>query len=265
MTEIPRDRYGRPLIVPLGPLGLPMLDKPHVAYTRVSSFGEVLEDKYNLSRWQQRMVAKGLALRPDLYLAASATPLENKFKLNTIAEQAMEAAGAHTKANIGTELHSLTELVDRGEELPETLPSEHRASLDAYAELACRFEMTAIERFMVCDELQAAGTPDRLGRSLFDHAPEVQVLDLKTSGSANYLSKYACQLAIYAHSQFYDPESGQRTPVLLDEHTGWIFHVPQGEGTAQLFKVDLKQGWEAALLAADVRKYQKKKGLVTAA
>lgn len=233
-------------------------------YTRVSKFGEVLEDHYHLNLWKHRMIIHGLGRRPDLYLAATATPLENKTKLNSIAEQAMEASGASQKAAIGTELHALTERVDRGEELPE-LPAEHKASLEAYEEISARFQHVAIERFMVNDELQAAGTPDRLVRSLFDHNPDVQIYDLKTNGSSNFLSKYAVQLALYAHSQFYDPETGERTPVLIDERTGWIVHMPQGAGTAQLYKVDLQAGWEAALLAADVRKYQKKKGLVTAA
>lgn len=210
------------------------------------------------------MVAKGLALRKDLYLAATATSLENKFKLGQIADQAMEAAGASEKAAIGTELHALTELVDRGEDLP-VLPDEHQASLDAYREIACRFEMVAAERFMVCDELQAAGTPDRLVRSLFDHRPDVQVYDVKTNSSSYYLSKYAVQLALYAHSEFYDPATDIRTPVSIDQNTAWIAWMPQGEGRAELFLVDISAGWEAALLAADVRKWQKKKGLVTAA
>ena len=257
-TEVQRDRWGRPLITP------PDGGRP-VAYARSSSFGDVLEDKFHLAKWQQRMVAKGLALRPDLYMAATTTPLDNKSKLNAIADDAITAAGGSAKSTIGTSLHALTEAIDCGEPLPP-YPAEYAAGLDAYREIAARFEMVAIERFMVCDELQVAGTPDRLVRDAFDTAAtELEVFDLKTNGSANFLGKYAVQLAIYAHSVYYDPATGEREPVQINQRIGWIAHMPQGEGSCQLYRVDLERGWQSALLAAEVRAHQKAKGLVVPA
>ena len=258
-VEVPRDRYGRPLIQPAAG------GKP-VAYDRASSFGDVLEDKYHLSKWQQRMVAKGLTARPDLYLAASTTPLVEKSKLDRIAEQAIEAAGGTAKSTIGTSLHALTEYIDRGEDLPP-YPAEYAKDLDAYREITARFEHVHIEQFMVCDQLKVAGTPDRLSRSAFDtlHDGSMFVYDLKTNGNANFLDKYASQLAIYSRSVLYDPATGGRTPVDLDQHVGWIVHMPQGEGRCDLYRVDLEAGWQAALLAAEVRAYRKKKHLVVPA
>lgn len=276
MTDIQRDRYGRPLVIP------PDGGRP-VAYNRASSFGNVLDDVTNLTKWQLRMAAKGLTDRPDLYLAVLATPLDDKYKLNDLIQQAIEHAGGSRAATTGTALHQLTELIDLGQPLP-VVPEQHRADLDAYRRVTSRFEMVHIEKFMVCDELQVAGTPDRLMRDLTapipapterldlwgnlyeDEDPQLLLVgDLKTGGHAGYLGKYASQLAIYAHSDLYDPATGDRTPVDVDRETGWVFHMPAGEGRCDLYRLDLKAGWDAALLAADVRAYRKRKSAAVAA
>jgi predicted RecB family endonuclease len=105
--EIPRDRYGRPLVVPPGG-GRP------TAYTRCTRYVGVMEDLYNLHRWDERNVALGLADRPDLVLAVSAHR-DDKEKLNQIVSDAKEAAKAKAAAEIGTSLHKLTERLDRGQ------------------------------------------------------------------------------------------------------------------------------------------------------
>lgn len=251
-VEVQRDRWGHPLITPPGG------GKP-VPYMRASSFGDVLEDRTNLERWKTRMAVKGLALRPDLYLSATATPLENKSALNKIAEQAIESAGGSTASNIGSALHSLTEQIDRGEAVGP-IPPQYADDLEAYRQATQNFGMSYIECFMVCDELQVAGTPDRL---LYDNNdfPMLRVGDLKTSGTANYLDKHASQLAIYAHSDLYDPATGEREPVAVAHDYGYIFHLPAGQGQFGLYRLDLEAGWEAAQLAADVRRWRKRKGI----
>ena len=52
--EIPRDRWGRPLITPVGG------GKPE-PYTRVSTLAKTLDDKTALSKWMCRQTAIGLA------------------------------------------------------------------------------------------------------------------------------------------------------------------------------------------------------------
>lgn len=261
-VEVPRDRWGRPLI---------QVGDKKVPYARASSFGDVLDDMSNLAKWKTRMAVKGLALRPDLYLAASATPLENRAALNKLAEQAIEHAGGSSKANIGTALHAITEQIDRGEAVGP-IPQEYADDLEAYRLGIEQFEIAHIERFMVCDELQVAGTPDRLIREVwasmdsseYDIGPQ-RIGDLKTGGSADYLHKHAVQLAIYAHSDFYDPSTGEREAVDVAKDYGYIFHLPAGQGHFGLYKLDLEAGWQGALLAADVRKYRKRKGVCTPA
>jgi hypothetical protein len=237
-----------------------------IAYTRASSFGDVLDDRSNIEKWKIRHVIKGLVNNAKLFMQASATPIENKSDLNKIAEQAMEEAGASRASDTGTLLHSLTEQVDSQGRFLGPIPPEHANDINAYIRgVKDRFAFNHIERFMVCDELQAAGTPDRLGfRMEVEYLDVVQrVCDLKTSASANYLDKHAVQLAIYAHSDFYDPATGERESVDVAKDYGYIFHLPAFQGTFQLFKLDLEAGWEGALLAADVRKWRKRKGICT--
>jgi hypothetical protein len=264
-VEIPRDRWGKPLIIPADG------GKP-VPYYRASSFGDVLDDRSNLEKYLRRMAVKGISLRPELQLAVSTTSLDEKWKLNSLVEQGIEAAGGGRKASIGTSLHTLTEMLDRGEELP-AYPAEYGADLAAYETATRMFEHVAIERFVVCDELGVAGTPDRVSvatEDLWFQTPLKRgfprITDLKTGGNGDYLGHYAVQLAIYAHSEYYDPESGERTPIEgVSQDWGVIFHMPSGEGRCDLYAMDLVAGWEGALLAADVRKWRRKKGLSVAA
>ena len=147
--DIQRDRFGRPLVVP------PEGGRP-VAYTRCTTYVDALEDKYNLQRWQQRMVAIGMADRPDLVLAAGAHR-DDKAELGRIVDQAMDAAQAHAAAGVGTSLHRLTEQLDRGQ-IPGPVPEAYRADLDAYAAATAKLEIVDIERFSVLDELKIGGT-----------------------------------------------------------------------------------------------------------
>jgi len=119
---IERDRYGRPKVIPPDQGA----DAKKVSYTRCTTFVSVLEDRYNLEKWLQRMVATGLAQRPDLVLAAAAAQ-DNKSKLNGLCDDAIEAAKGKAAATTGTALHTLTEMLDRGQPLPTqskpTLPA----------------------------------------------------------------------------------------------------------------------------------------------
>lgn len=269
--EVPRDRFGKPLIIPPGG-GRP------VPYYRASSFGDVLDDKSNLEKYLRRMAVKGLTLKPELHLAVSTTPLTEKWKLNQIVEQAIEAAGGGAKASVGTSLHTLTEMLDRGQPLPP-YPAGYRPLLEAYVAATKPFTHHCIEEFVVCDDLGVAGTPDRVSwlteQVEFEAPPfylvpgTLRIGDLKTGGHPDYLGKYATQLAIYAHSHLYNPATGERRPIhdtlRVDQDWGVIFHAPSDSEKCDLYAVDLQAGWEGALLAADVRKWRKRKGLAVIA
>ncbi|MGH9023885.1 MAG: hypothetical protein ACRDV9_12430, partial [Acidimicrobiia bacterium] len=64
--KVPRDRWGRYLVIPEG-------KKDPVPHQRVTTFAKLLDDRYGLEKWALRMTAKGLAQRPDILAQVAAT------------------------------------------------------------------------------------------------------------------------------------------------------------------------------------------------
>lgn len=245
-VTVPRDRWGRPTI-------------NGRSYTRASTLAKVLDDTRALIDWNARQTAIGLSKSPDLIaLAATANPTD-KGTLNRVVEQAKERAATTAAAGIGTAVHSATEMLDRGETL-DGLPASIQADARAYQAKMRAYGLRplAAEIFVVCDEIGAAGSFDRLvagpSRSLIG--------DLKTSGNPD-THKYAglawsIQLAIYAHAKPWHPDKGILEWADLglpepDRQRGVVIHIVQGTGDVRLFTVDLAAGWLAAKLAAEVR------------
>ena len=248
-TDIPRDRWGRPMI--MQPNG------KRIAYRRTTTFVGCLEDTYNLMAWKNRMVAYGMGQRKDLVLAAAATDPGDKKQLNEIADKAVEHAQGSAAATIGTALHALTERVDNGQPLG-VIPAEYMADLDAYHEATRHIDWLGIETFRVHDKFQVAGTADRIGRI----NGRTMIFDIKT-GSIDYPHKMAMQLAMYAHSTPYDIGTDTRTidPEPIDQHYGIIIHLPAGQGRCELHEIDISKGWGAVLLAKKVWDWRNTKGL----
>ncbi|MGJ9505407.1 hypothetical protein ACX3T3_03915 [Actinotignum schaalii] len=251
--NIPRDRWDRPLITPVGG------GKP-VAYTRCTTYVDALDDKANLMMWKARMAARGIAGREDLALQVKGIPdpdsPEGKKKLNKIVEAAQEHAGATSAATIGTELHAFTERLDRGEEITN-IGEPWQSDIDAYQAMRDQagLEVVDIETFVVNDKLKIGGTFDRIYRV----DGKNYVGDLKT-GSVDWgAGKFAMQLAVYANSQLYNPETFERTPLDVDRDYGIIVHLPKGENTCKLYWLNIKAGWENVHLATKVRQYRSHK------
>lgn len=249
--EIARDRYGRPIIKPLSG------GKP-VSYTRCTTFAGMLEDTFNLSRWQMRMTALGLVDRPDLQLAVAAHR-DDKSRLNDLCGEALEAAQAHAAATIGTALHGLTEQHDRGtlEDLTK-VPAAYRADIEAYIAATAPLEVVQIETFGVLDDLKIAGTWDRIvkvgGRNF--------IADLKTGSIDFGIGKIAIQLAIYSRCKRYDITAGTRHRLPdVDQDRAIIIHLPAGTGTCKLVEVDIAAGWTAVDLARQVKAWRSRRDL----
>jgi len=255
---VPRDRWGRPLVVP--PDG-----GPPVAYTRCTTFVGVLEDTYQLSLWQQRMVAIGMAERPDLQMAAYALrdaqrsgDKQGKRELNKICSKAIEVAGGSVAANTGTALHSLSEKVDRGEDLGP-VPEVFKADLRAYWSATRELEVVAVEDFVVVDDLRVGGTFDRLVKYRGRH----YIADIKTGGIDFGIGKIAMQLSMYSRGVRYDHTTQERSPLPEDvsQERGIVIHLPAGQQRCTLHWVDLAAAWDAIGLAAQVREWRARKGL----
>lgn len=244
-VDIPRDRWGRPLIAPVDG------GKP-IPYTRVSTLAKALDNKDGLTKWKQRQVVIGLGLRPDLAAVAAAVG-DDKRKIDEIVESAMSAAQSDRAANVGTAIHALTEQVDDGVE-PGTLPQQFQADLYAYRAAMADIEIVAKETFVVTDEVQAAGTFDRLVR-----LPDgrVVIADIKTGASEpDYPHGATQQCAIYSRGHLYDPDKGRvgHLPALgVDQAAGLLIHMPAGIGRCDLYLLDLNVGWQLANVSVAVR------------
>lgn len=249
-----RDGYKRPLVIPREG------GKP-VPYRRCTTYIDVLESTHNLMRWGQRQVAVGLALRPDLVMQAAVVrdpeSEAGKKALDRVVEAAQEAAGASAKATIGTALHNLTEQLDRGE--AAVIPESAFADIAAYKAATAAWTMADIEVFVVNDELKVGGTFDRV----MELGGIRWIADLKTGRIDYAASKIAMQLAVYANSERYNPETGERTPLGVDRARGFVIHLPAGEGVCTMHSADLRAGWDGVLLAANVWAWRSRKGLLT--
>lgn len=252
-VEIPRDRFGRPMVMPPG------RGTRRVAYRRTTTFVGCLDDMNGLMKWKARQVALGMGQRKDLVLAAAAANPQDKKLLGDIAERATEHALSSAGATTGTALHSLTERVDRGQQLGY-VPAEYEADIEAYQKATAGIEFVGIEAFRVHDDWKVAGTADRIGRL---HG-RLMIMDIKT-GSIDYPHKMAMQLAMYAHSVPYDIPTDTRgqDPETVDPNRGIIIHLPAGEGRCDLYEIDLSGGWGACILAKKVWDWRGTKNLTT--
>jgi hypothetical protein len=293
-NEVPRDGLGRPRIL----LDCPICDKTGKvpsekvagrmnkcpkckgetrimnSYTRTTTYIDCIEDKSNLQMWHKRMVLIGAALDPTLTdgvldrfeaLSDEEKAKEAKDWLNRRAESAAEKAGASEKADKGTFLHGLSELVDEGKELPDDVDFGDVIDMDSYRRATTDFNIVHMEKLVVLDEFKVAGTPDRISTWHGSEplvAPdghvfaedELIITDLKT-GTVDYGAlKMAMQLAIYAHSKLYDPETGKREDLgKINLEWGIIMNCPAGSGETTLYWADLTMGWAAVRIAREIR------------
>lgn len=90
-------------------------------FTRVSTIAHTVPDTFHLDLWEKRMVAKGMAIWPDLVTAGRKLHVtKDKARLNALATAAKEIACLHEasgtfKANLGSVLHACAERMERGQ------------------------------------------------------------------------------------------------------------------------------------------------------
>lgn len=252
-------------------------------FTRATTFAKSISDTFTLSMWQQRMVGKGVSMRPDLLAAFASTPLEDREKLNRLAEAAKETAGAKAGANLGTAVHAFTEQVDRGELTAEKVPSPWDRDVRAYSGLLDQEGLEVIpefiERIVLCKSLDGkgiAGTFDRIvrvtktvdvriGGDIVTLNPgELVIFDLKTGKDLEYgWLEIAVQLAIYGNAEhIFDKSSKTWEPMPeVRRDVAIVLHLPVGQGKAEIHGIDIAQGKVLGLLCAAVREGRKARGL----
>lgn len=253
---IKRDRYGRY-----------RLPDPNTgeekSWTRVTTLASTLADRFGLEQWDQRNVAWGIGQRQDLYARAASVKIDDTQTLNNIVKQAKEAARSSSGATLGSALHEFTERLDRGEDVAVPPPYDkdiaaYQTTLDT-ADIAV--VMGWIERVVIVPELEVAGTLDRFVDGPWGPIPRVG--DLKTGKDVLRWSmpEIAIQLALYAHGTHWWNGTGWEVMPPVDQDKAVVMHLPVGKGWCVLYEVDIKAGWEAAQLAADVRRWRKRQDL----
>lgn len=267
-AKVPRDRHDRPLIQ--------QPDGTVEPYNRASSYGGQLDDKTKLYDWVSRQVVRGTAIlmrQQPTFLDSVPERLfdpwndqEGKERdgLDSMANQAKEAAGSSLKSQLGTDIHYATELIDAGDDLENKLSIFEPWRKDLLIERANAYyrltrelglKWDTIETFGVQDDLQVAGTWDRRGYVPWWPEHKQTIGDVKTSGSMDFGGlQFGVQLAAYAHMCQYVIETGERIPHDdMNEDWALIIHVDRNKGgPVEAFKVNIAWGWKKSRLAREV-------------
>ena len=257
-----RDRWGRYLVLP------PDSSKP-VGYTRATTIAKTIDDTSALTAWKSRMVAIGLAKRPDLYAVIDDTA-DDKTELNRLCEKAAEAGGATVRRDLGTHLHSILErsFTDPDYTPPAAYAGDVEAVHDTLTAHGYRVLPDMCERIVVNDSLKIAGTFDLM---LIDAHNNLILADIKTGSSVKYSGvSFATQLSIYANADSLytqgaaaDGSEDEREPMpdVVKDHAV-IIHVEPGSSQCELHRLTL----DIALvdLAMTVRETRNRKDLLTA-
>lgn len=260
-----RDGRQRPLLFPAkGP-------RVRLPYSRMSSLADYVGDQRGVHIWEQRYLARAMALSPDLCaLAAIETyntgfncpePEEKKAsgrRLDAIIYRALDRVMIHEKADYGTAFHALTEPGNEGKPVDEALTQ----MCQSFEQATRGLTFLATEMFVANDDLMCAGTFDHLVR-----VPGYEgacILDKKTGKL--HPEQFAVQFSGYANGMIYDPETDERFE--LEEQFGpinrkWAFvawtpagDAKNGDARTLLYPIDIEKGYQAAKVAAWVRDYQ---------
>lgn len=273
-----------------------------VQYGRPSSLGKQIEDQTNLQKWSERMVSLGIAR--DVTLQAAASELvhldqesaEFREAADAIARRAKSVAQAHLAAERGTHHHELTEDIDNDRDPVERMATGEnlgvpiavqQALVAAWSAMLATYdiEILATEATCVDDVWRQAGTLDRIcrlrralrfvtvaGEYVELPAGWVGILDIKTgrlrldrSGFVAYWQAYSVQLASYAQSVPYDPDTDQRGewPWPIDQRWAIIAHLDilaalDGEAVCRLVLVDIEAGRHAGALCVAAKAWEKR-------
>lgn len=284
-AETARPRSGRPK-TPMsgGRYVMPHPDNPAKAYrgTRVTNFENLPADKLQLKEWELRCVVAGLAARPELGLAAQGLDVKaDKKRLNALADEAKNAAGAKDKASLGTRLHRYMEEFDTGQREISDMPEEYRADLWAYAHRlrddGYRMLPHLVERTTGVPALSLMGTWDRVVQ-----CPDgkYRIGDVKTGSLAYSQAEMCIQLKVYqmgANGIGYAEYGGEGDvrdwknwvwkpltdelgrPITVEDDYGLIFHLPPGDAVCTVWTAPFDVGATGVELADRIRAWQRQK------
>lgn len=171
---------------------------------RVTTLVKAIADSRALDLWHQRQLLYGIVQRPDLYdllcatVATTPDPADLKKALDDLAPRVLAAAGADEGATLGTAFHGFTEAQDLGM-IHYARPMWHgklRNYAEGLREHGFEVHPEYVERVIVCERYNVAGTFDRL---LWDtEAGAYRVGDLKSQKKFWTWLEIAAQMAAYS-------------------------------------------------------------------
>lgn len=291
--ETKRDRFGRYLI-------------PHpdtgkeTAWTRSTTFAKSISDTYALSQWGLRMALLGATVRPDIVQRAHGKHVRaDKQLLDELTAELKSAAGDKVAANLGTAMHSFTEMADRAWHSPggarsilDQVPPDCRDMVETYIRLLEETGLEPVPHLIefttVVKQYGVAGTSDncykvtkpltlKIGRAEVRFQPgDYTIGDKKTGRDLDYgWQEIAIQLGTYAQgintagvwdrqAEEWNPDPLNGGKVRLD--AGIVIHLPvdaESEKTPTVYGIDLESGWEAAVLCERVRAWRKVRNLAS--
>ena len=235
-----------------------------VDYPRVTTIVDQLSAGPGLTYWKVQHVALAVAKASrGTRLAIAGKEYKDPF-LKTFIDKALEQAKHNEKADLGTTVGRLIEPGAPRDILDPEEDADLIAEVTGFDEAMERHGFRIVDTQFLCvnDFLKNAGTGDILvqlpdpysvtfadGR-VIDASGAVVVLDCKRTSGTHPVS-WGIQVASYARSMRYDPETEERFPLheKLDNRIGLIAHINPATGHCEMLVLDLEIGWELAKLA----------------
>lgn len=252
--EVPRDRWGRPVI------------DDHPPFTRVSTVAKALDDQSNLIGWKagQMLYAASLPESSDLREEALLAHGDRR-RMRSLVDAASSRVGLDGAARRGTALHDAVSISVLTGEYPPHLSDQARRSLDVFWDVLARTRLRPIasEVFVADTDRAVAGTFDLLLR---DDDGTTYVADVKTGAKSwerQFPHAVAVQLAAYQAGTPWCPLHGWRPKPATSDHVGILVSLPIDTGLCYLDDVDLEAGAHALDLALAVRDWRSRKGIAT--
>ena len=260
--------------------GVPLIqvDGKYQRYSRSSSAGKILDDESGLNFWQICTTLIGAAQRPDLMAQVSLLDYEtHKGEIYKLAEDCLVTGKGRQRAVTGTAIHSMLDHVDLKHDW--TPAPGFVVLVQSYIDTLHRWglEVVDVECKCVHDGYRLAGTMDRRYRSTkllvtpdgsTKPIGSVFAADTKTGAKLEYASgTYATQLAAYAASVRYDPQTDERSPFDPGTEQDWglVVHMDQEKQATEIYWVDLEAGRHGLALANEVRTWRRRSDLLTLA
>lgn len=254
--------------------GAPLVSDPAnpgkwLRYSRPSGYAKVLDNSFALNDWKINKAMLGVASSRAMQAELLALKDGDREGAKVLREKALDKGAANEAADTGTALHAMTARIEDTKDLWDP-PEEYAADLHAYTEALHLYGLASeyVEVHMCNDSFRAAGTADRIYRltnrlltpdGSYIEPGELVLGDLKTGQKLDFsLPGYCVQMAIYADGVFYNVETNERQPTpQINPRWTILVHLPVGKATCRLVWCSIDVGLKGALLAHDVKEWDK--------